>query len=49
MNVNNREPMDTEIIDNLKDKIDINIIHTILDKRRAKISNDNSDNILSIV
>jgi hypothetical protein len=49
MNVNNREPMDTEIIDNLKDKIDVNIIHTILDKRRAKISNDNSDNILSIV
>jgi hypothetical protein len=49
MNVNNREPMDTEIIDNLKDKIDVNVIHTILDKRRAKISNDNSDNILSIV
>lgn len=44
MNVNNREPMDTEIIDNLKEKIDVNIINNIIDKRRAKISNDNSDN-----
>jgi hypothetical protein len=44
INVNNREPMDTEIIDNLKEKIDVNIIHNIIEKRRAKISNDNSEN-----
>jgi hypothetical protein len=44
INVNNREPMDTEIIDNLKEKIDVNIINNIIEKRRVKISNDNSDN-----
>jgi hypothetical protein len=44
MNVNNREPMDTEIIDNLKEKIDVNIINNIIDKRRVKINSDNSDN-----
>lgn len=44
INVNNREPMDTEIIDNLKEKIDINIINNILDRRRVKNNNDNSDN-----
>ena len=44
MNVNNREPMDTEIIDNLKEKIDSNIINNIIEKRRAKNNNDNTDN-----
>jgi len=44
MNVNNREPMDTEIIDNLKEKVDINIINNIIEKRRVKNNNDNSDN-----
>ena len=33
-NLNNREPMETEIIDNLKDKIDINIIKKILEQNR---------------
>jgi hypothetical protein len=30
-NLNNREPMETEILDNLKDKIDVAIIKKILD------------------
>ena len=44
MSVNNREPMDTEIIENLKDKVEINIINNIIEKRRVKNNNDNSDN-----
>jgi hypothetical protein len=44
MNVNNREPMDTEIIDNLKEKVDINVINNIIEKRRTKSNNDNSLN-----
>jgi len=44
-NLNNREPMDSEIIDNLKDKIDINIIKKILEKGRSLniISNNRND------
>ena len=34
-NLNNREPMETEIIDNLKDKIDVNKIKTILEKNKV--------------
>lgn len=30
-NINNREPLDSEISDNLKDKIDINILSSIID------------------
>ena len=46
-NLNNREPMETEIIDNLKDKIDINIIKKILYQNKyldIKKSNDVNDN-----
>jgi len=46
-NLNNREPMETEIIDNLKDKIDISIIKKILDQNKyldIKKSNDINDN-----
>lgn len=44
-NLNNREPMETEIIDNLKDKIDINKIKTIIDQNKTlsiKINVDDS-------
>ena len=44
-NLNNREPMETEIIDNLKDKIDINKIKKIIDQNRSlsiKINVDDS-------
>lgn len=42
MSLNNREPMESEIIDNLKDKIDVNKIKKILENGRAlNIKNDN--------
>lgn len=44
INVNNREPMDNEIIENLKDKVEINIINNIIEKRRGRNNNDNPDN-----
>jgi hypothetical protein len=34
-NLNNREPMDTEIIDNLKDKMDIDTIAKIIDENKS--------------
>ena len=34
-NLNNREPMESEIIDNLKDKIDTNTIKKIIDQNRT--------------
>lgn len=34
-NLNNREPMETEIIDNLKDKIDVNKIKTIIEQNKV--------------
>jgi hypothetical protein len=41
--LNNREPMESEIMDNLKDKIDISIIKNILEKGRLfNIKNDDS-------
>ena len=33
--LNNREPMDTEIIDNLRDKIDITILQKIIDEQKS--------------
>jgi len=44
-NLNNREPMESEIIDNLKDKIDTSIIKKIIDQNRTlsvKINVDDS-------
>jgi len=35
-NLNNRQPMETEIIDNLKDKIDTYIIQKIIDENKKK-------------
>ena len=34
-NLNNREPMENEILDNLKDKIDIVTIKKILDENKS--------------
>lgn len=48
MSLNNREPMESEIIDNLKDKIDVNKIKKILENGRAlNIKNDtpNDENV----
>ena len=38
-NLNNREPLDQEIIDNLSDKIEIDIIKRIIDETKVKLSN----------
>jgi len=51
-NLNNREPMESEIFDNLKDKIDINTIKQILEKNRTstiKINMDESFSAINIV
>lgn len=37
MNLNNREPTDTEIIDNLKDKINVETIQKIIDDNKSNI------------
>jgi hypothetical protein len=39
-NLNNREPLDSEIIDNLKDKIDIQTILQIIDKNKLGFTNN---------
>ena len=41
INLNNREPMETEVIDNLKEKIDPGIIKKILDENKNKNINVN--------
>jgi hypothetical protein len=44
MSLNNRDPMESEIIDNLKDKIDVDKIKKILENGRAlNIKNDTSN------
>ena len=54
-NLNNREPMETEIIDNLKDKIDVNKIKTILEKnkvldiKKGSIDDSNDNEYTNIV
>lgn len=45
-NLNNRQPMETEIVDNLKEKMDPEIIKKILDENRSvivKVSSDESN------
>jgi hypothetical protein len=37
LNLNNREPMESEIIDNLKDKIDVETIHKILTESKSNL------------
>jgi hypothetical protein len=51
-NLNNREPMESEILDNLKDKIDTNTIKKILEQNRTlavKINMDESFSAINIV
>ena len=51
-NINNREPMESEIIDNLKDKIDVNTIKKVIDQNRTipvKLNTDDSIYGLSMV
>ena len=48
VSLNNREPMESEIFDNLKDKIDIKTIRKILENNRAlniKLDNQNDENV----
>ncbi len=47
VDLNNREPMESEIIDNLKEKIDIDIIKKIIEDNH--VSNVRSDEMLNIV
>ena len=46
-NINNREPMQSEIIDNLKDKIELSILKKIIEEQEssAQNSNDASNNV----
>ena len=47
INLNNREPMETEIIDNLKEKIEISTIKRIIDENKMiHINIKNDENIL---
>jgi len=43
-NLNNREPMESEIIDNLKDKFEPELIKKILDENRNTTLKNNADN-----
>jgi hypothetical protein len=48
--LNNREPMESEVIDNLKEKIDITIVKKILDENKIFLKQaNNDDNINNIV
>jgi hypothetical protein len=46
IHLNNREPMETEIIDNLKDKIDVSMIKQILDEKKYLTVQINYENNL---
>jgi len=43
-NINNRQPMHSEIIDNLKDKIELSILKKIIDEQESTIDQNNSSN-----
>lgn len=50
--LNNREPMESEIIDNLKEKINVDTIQKIIDQNRnlyLKINVDDSTNVIDLV
>jgi hypothetical protein len=48
--LNNREPLESEIIDNLKEKIDVTIVKKILDENKIFLEQvDNADNVNNIV
>jgi hypothetical protein len=43
-NINNREPMQSEIIDNLKDKIELSILKKIIEEQESS-ANDATNNV----
>ena len=43
-NINNREPMHSEIIDNLKDKIELSILKKIIEEQESTIDQNNASN-----
>ena len=44
-NLNHREPLDTEIIDNLKDKIELSVLKQIIEKQKVDQQSDYGDPI----
>jgi hypothetical protein len=51
ISLNNREPMETEIIDNLKDKLDINTVKKIVEDNKflnVKMNNELNDEFSNI-
>jgi hypothetical protein len=49
INLNNREPMETEIIDNLKDKLDINFIKKIIEDSKLLVFRTNENDASNAV
>jgi hypothetical protein len=49
MNLNNREPMEAEIIDNLKDKLDINSIKKILEDSKLLVFRTSENDVVNSV
>ena len=49
INLNNREPMESEVIDNLKDKLDVNSIKKILDDSKLNIFRTNENDAINSV
>jgi hypothetical protein len=45
INLNNREPMEFEIMDNLKEKVDVNIITKILEENKSLLLKNNENSI----
>ena len=48
INLNNRDPMESEVIDNLKDKIDIDTIKKIFSENKALLKTNDSFEIISV-
>ena len=49
MSLNNREPMESEIIDNLKDKIDIASIRKIIEDKNVFYGNREENDLSNII
>lgn len=48
INLNNRDPMESEVIDNLKDKIDVDTIKTIFSENKALLKTNENLEIISV-
>jgi hypothetical protein len=44
-NLNNRDPLETEIVDNLKDKMNIKILEKIINQNKVNNNNNNNNNV----